>query len=750
MNYFTPSPRKAKNSDAFDGRMSPTSRTGSYRAPRRPIFTVTNFCFLFAGILIHALYTDKQYFMNFMHTNNTIDGGKRTPPPFVAAEVEGGPYYPKGKHLLVDLQGASGDVLNDRQGLEDTVVSIIKNAGMHMLSVSSHQLEPQGVSVVAAISESHLTIHTWPEHGAALIDLFTCGDSTDMLGILPTMVADFGGQLNMSKWSLVKRGSAGVSDLDKSVLSRQHIKKRNLASVKSEMQKIEVWSIDSSKEFEIDHEAVEEQELDAPVLSGKNTMLFLDDVLQSGTLDEHTYHETLVHPAMIAHERGPERVAILGGGEGATLREVLKYTSVKKVDMIEIDEKVIEISQKYLPSMGNCSWASNNQGTYLSCFDEPRTNVVNEDVISFLQSRFDFENCNDEDNKYDVIIMDLLDPEATSASDVSDDIYNANFFQHLSCALKSDGVLAIQIGEAPSGTALDPNFAKKLNLIQDIAKQFYPGGTFVYQQYVDTFNGEWTFSVSCKSAECSNRWMAEIGAVDSALHARLDPRIMTREELAYGKLQFFDGATMQKYHYPPKCLETHFCQLASEASLGVTPKECMLVNPFLSEHNVKPSDKSVTLVKDQNDVVHATAARTMNVGERVGLLEGGNSFKMSLSELRRLKDLANTTKNTNVFGNLADFVIKNGRTCETAGGHVFVSTDDQLVGLDNGCGAHASTNFMQVEEYFSTAQRFNPVLARHPEIACLGFVVVSAIEEGQALATDPAFKWNQIAGSNQC
>lgn len=48
----------------------------------------------------------------------------------------------------MDLQGASGDVLNDRQGLEDTVVSIIKNAGMHMLSVSSHQLEPQGVSVV--------------------------------------------------------------------------------------------------------------------------------------------------------------------------------------------------------------------------------------------------------------------------------------------------------------------------------------------------------------------------------------------------------------------------------------------------------------------------------------------------------------------------------------------------------------------------------------------------------------------------
>ena len=48
-------------------------------------------------------------------------------------------------------------------------------AGMHLLSVSSHKLEPQGVTVVAGIAESHLTIHTWPEVGAAMLDVFTCG-----------------------------------------------------------------------------------------------------------------------------------------------------------------------------------------------------------------------------------------------------------------------------------------------------------------------------------------------------------------------------------------------------------------------------------------------------------------------------------------------------------------------------------------------------------------------------------------------
>jgi S-adenosylmethionine decarboxylase proenzyme len=107
------------------------------------------------------------------------------------------------------LYKASPEVLNDGEGLKASVISIIEGAGMHLLSVSMHQFEPQGVSVVAAISESHLTIHTWPEDGTALIDLFTCGDSTDMMvsnGPVPRqrgLLTRGGDCLHTARWPVI-------------------------------------------------------------------------------------------------------------------------------------------------------------------------------------------------------------------------------------------------------------------------------------------------------------------------------------------------------------------------------------------------------------------------------------------------------------------------------------------------------------------------------------------------------------------
>ena len=85
-----------------------------------------------------------------------------TPPPQEALDENGEPvHFASGKHLLIDLYRADPATLNDRDGLEKAVTDIISGAGMHLLSVSAHKLEPQGVTVVAGISESHLTIHTW-------------------------------------------------------------------------------------------------------------------------------------------------------------------------------------------------------------------------------------------------------------------------------------------------------------------------------------------------------------------------------------------------------------------------------------------------------------------------------------------------------------------------------------------------------------------------------------------------------------
>ncbi|HEY79170.1 MAG TPA: adenosylmethionine decarboxylase [Dehalococcoidia bacterium] len=82
-----------------------------------------------------------------------------------------------GKHLLLELQGCSEEVLDDVSFLRDAMMSAAKECGATVVGESFHQFSPQGVSGVVVIAESHLFIHTWPEYGYAAADIFTCGNS---------------------------------------------------------------------------------------------------------------------------------------------------------------------------------------------------------------------------------------------------------------------------------------------------------------------------------------------------------------------------------------------------------------------------------------------------------------------------------------------------------------------------------------------------------------------------------------------
>lgn len=84
-----------------------------------------------------------------------------------------------GLHLLVELQNCSADLLDSTSFIEDIMVDAAKKSGATVLSSSFHKFSPQGVSGVVVISESHLTIHTWPELKYAALDVFTCGTHVD-------------------------------------------------------------------------------------------------------------------------------------------------------------------------------------------------------------------------------------------------------------------------------------------------------------------------------------------------------------------------------------------------------------------------------------------------------------------------------------------------------------------------------------------------------------------------------------------
>ncbi len=154
--------------------------------------------------------------------------------------------------------------------------------------------------------------------------------------------------------------------------------------------------------------------------------LILDGLIQSSERTEYIYHESLVHPAMVLHPN-PRKVLILGGGEGATLREVLKHGTVEKAVMVDIDEMVVDVARRYLQE-----W---HQGS----FDDPRSEVKIMDGYEYVR------RARESGLKFDVVIMDLTDPYGP---EVSKGLYSREFFEMLSSIMVDDGVLVTQAGNS--------------------------------------------------------------------------------------------------------------------------------------------------------------------------------------------------------------------------------------------------------------------------------------------------------------
>ncbi|MEE9199052.1 MAG: adenosylmethionine decarboxylase [Dehalococcoidia bacterium] len=84
-----------------------------------------------------------------------------------------------GTHILLDLKDCDREILNDLSLVRDALISAAQQMGAKILGESFHKFDPQGVTGVLPIAESHLCIHTWPEHGYAAVDVFTCSQSID-------------------------------------------------------------------------------------------------------------------------------------------------------------------------------------------------------------------------------------------------------------------------------------------------------------------------------------------------------------------------------------------------------------------------------------------------------------------------------------------------------------------------------------------------------------------------------------------
>ncbi len=193
-------------------------------------------------------------------------------------------------------------------------------------------------------------------------------------------------------------------------------------------------------------------------------MLVLDGDTQSSQHDEKIYHESLVHPALAAaHDRA--EVLILGGGEGATLREALRCSDVRRVTMVDIDGEVVELSKKYL-----AEWSD-------GAFENPRSRVIIGDALAFLK---------EDTERYGVVISDLTEPLPDSPSFP---LFNGEIFRDIKARLVDGGVYVLQASTAGfHNMALHAKMARTLRAYFTNVKSFYT--------HVPAFDNDWAF-IAC-------------------------------------------------------------------------------------------------------------------------------------------------------------------------------------------------------------------------------------------------------------
>ena len=264
--------------------------------------------------------------------------------------------------------------------------------------------------------------------------------------------------------------------------------------------------------------------------------LVLDGKTQSTEVDEHVYHEALVHPALILHH-GPKSVFIGGGGEGATLREVLAHRSVERVTMVDLDSEVVDLCRRFLPQ--------HHRGT----FDDPRVNLHHTDARAYLGSTTD---------TYDVIVLDLVDPLEGGTSYL---LYTREFYEIARSKLNPGGVLVTQAG--PAGLL---NYTECFTAVAKTLSTVFPRA-YPYGIYVPAFTTLWgmvmAFLESSAPSPNVSPWDPDPRRIDRLIAERLasEPR-------------YYDGLTHRSMFALPKYLRK---SIAEERRLVTDRKPVFMV-----------------------------------------------------------------------------------------------------------------------------------------------------------------------------
>jgi len=162
------------------------------------------------------------------------------------------------------------------------------------------------------------------------------------------------------------------------------------------------------------------QQVDVVRTKDHGAMLLNDGIIMVSERDEFVYHEMIAHVPLFVHPK-PSRVLVIGGGDGGTVREVIRHGDVSRVVMVEIDEMVVNACREHMPSV-SCA------------LDDPRVELIIGDGVKYVASA---------DERFDVVLIDSTDPIGPAAP-----LFDRQFYQNVAALLDEDGIMISQ-AESP-------------------------------------------------------------------------------------------------------------------------------------------------------------------------------------------------------------------------------------------------------------------------------------------------------------
>jgi len=217
-------------------------------------------------------------------------------------------------------------------------------------------------------------------------------------------------------------------------------------------------------------------------------VLVLDGRIQSSQHDEFIYHEILVQPGLLAHPK-PVRAMVIGGGEGATVREILRHPSITDCLMVDIDGEVVEECKKHLPEM--------HQGA----FEDSRTRVLHEDARAYLEKTKE---------RFDLIVVDLPEPLEEGPACL---LFTTEFYTLILDRLTDNGIMTMQAGM----TKINELFF--YGAVNRTLREVFPI-VAPYQGFISCFGTPWGFILASKGTDPRKQTAREI---DGLISSRMNP-----------------------------------------------------------------------------------------------------------------------------------------------------------------------------------------------------------------------------------